>query len=340
MSVDPSEASRGRGSGPIQLTLHSFSFFYNQRHNPKFDVWSFIDIAVEHGFSGIVISAYAPDYIELSGGTPAHLARVRRKLEANGLTVDIDNRGTDPDHLGTVLATAQALGARSLRTYVAPPGTPEEYMERSIRDLGRAAEHAARAGIPILFENHEELTGEELARVLRVVDSPWVGAIFDYGNSMPLLEEPQKTLDAILPWVRMGHLKDHVMVRSWPPAASNPQPCIVGVPAGQGNIPVVDLSRRLVEAGCRHLTVQNVWGYRFPIQSNRGGARLGEGTFRFIEENQPKARCFPDAAERVQAEPELICDLERGAFRATLEWLVRAFPMSGLAFEKSPKLGS
>ncbi|MBC6441459.1 MAG: hypothetical protein GDA49_13870 [Rhodospirillales bacterium] len=51
----------------------------------------------------------------------------------------------------------------------------------------------------LLFENHENFIGAEVAGILDAVGHASVGALYDFGNSMNLAEEPMEVARAIAP---------------------------------------------------------------------------------------------------------------------------------------------
>lgn len=192
-------------TAPIELLLHSYSLRFALWHDPRFDVFALLDRAVREGFAGVALNVNGPRYRFLGGDEPAHVARVADAIRERGLTVDIETSGTAPAHLERLLGLATRLGARNLRTYTRHAGPRAEVIAATVADLRAAAPAAAAAGVDVLLENHEEFTGVELARVLEAVDHPAVGALYDYGNSMMLHEEPHAALDAMLPWTRKAH---------------------------------------------------------------------------------------------------------------------------------------
>jgi sugar phosphate isomerase/epimerase len=66
----------------------------------------------------------------------------------------------------------------------------------------------------VVLENHEDFTGPVLARDPRRGGHPWVRALYDYGNSQMVGEDPIDALEAMAPFVRRVHAKDHVLVHS------------------------------------------------------------------------------------------------------------------------------
>ena len=134
-------------------------------------------------------------------------------------------------------------------------------IDATIRDLRAIGPIAERCNVPVLIENHEEFTGVEIARILAAVDHPFVGALFDYGNSMMVREEPLAALEAMLPWVRGAHLKDHVVIGD----------AVCGVPIGEGVLPLAAITRRLAEAGMTRISFENVWSYASPFHPREDG---------------------------------------------------------------------
>ena len=106
------------------------------------------------------------------------------------------------------MPSAPAACARTCATRAAW----REAIARTTADLRAIAPVCAGHGVELLLENHEDFTGAELATILDAVDHPAVAALFDYGNSMMVGEEPAVALDAILPHARSAHLKDHACV--------------------------------------------------------------------------------------------------------------------------------
>ncbi len=254
--------------------LQSYCYRLHYEHAPGFDVFSFLDLAAAGGWDGVSININAPDYRQLSGTSLAHQDAVRAYLDARGLACDLETSGTELAHLEEILAVCLRIGAGQLRTYMRHAGSVDETIERTVADLRAAAPLFDAAGVRLLLENHEDYTGAELTRILDAVDHSAVGALFDYGNSMMVGEEPIVALAAILPHVRSAHLKDHACV-----LGDDGEPWVLGVPIGSGVLPIAQITQRLAAAGLDRVIVSSVWGYRAPVRSWRGGAKPGEGSF-------------------------------------------------------------
>ncbi|MEZ4512481.1 MAG: sugar phosphate isomerase/epimerase family protein [Chloroflexota bacterium] len=313
---------------PFTLYLHSYSLRFHLRHVPGFDALALIDLAADHGFDGVCLSANGPNYRDLGSMEPARFAQIRARLEQRGLLCDLDTSGTDPDHLRTLLGVAQAVGAQKLRTYTRYDAEPEAQVEWTIRDLTAVSPHAAAHNITIMLENHEKMTGAEIARILTAVNHPHIAALYDYGNSMMVLEDPLDALTHMAPWSRSAHLKDHVMIR--PQDGENGRLTVLGVPIGTGYLPIVDITRRLLTAGCTNIVFENSWGYSAPIQPDRitavGLNQLGCGSFRFAAPpfHDNHALLNPD-----DLSPEQLVTIERTIFEQNLAWVRKQLSVIG-----------
>ncbi len=312
----------------MHLMLHSYSFKLNYLYAERFDVFRLIDIAAAAGFSGLALSAYAPLYRELSGASPAHLSRLRDRFEREGFVIDLDNAGTEFDTFERVFELAGTLGARHVRTFTRPHGGTGERIDKAARDLDRLVPLAERAGIPIVLENHEDLTGLELAHLLRRVNTPWVQAVYDFGNSMVLQEDPWDALEPILPWVRTCHLKDHVVLE--PPHNGKHGPSVIGVEIGTGAVPVMELLARLLDAGVDSACFQSVWGYHPALADRRGGAAWGQGVFAPAAPPYRLPRYCLDSKALAATDAPLLCGLEAEVFLNGLAWLKARTDAAGI----------
>ncbi len=308
----------------IEPTIHSFSLWHHFAHKPGFDCISYADLAAEMGFKGISLSLNNPNYRHLGGRDIWRMDRLRAHLQGLGFSLEVDTSGTDPVHMTELLGAAHRMGATSLRTYTRHTGTPEQMMAATIKDLATLAPVASDLGIVIVLENHEDFTGPELARIVDSVGHPALKILYDYGNSQMVLEDPEAALDAVLPHVHSVHFKDHVMVR--PEHAG--QLKVVGVPVGDGFLPLSRLTKRVLDHGLRRITFENVWAYSAPIRESRfplKGVTVGNGSFAFADPPFDPAFVVLDQS---RLSPQQLVDLEyaaliRGntAFRAVLTGL-------------------
>jgi sugar phosphate isomerase/epimerase len=244
---------------PIEVHVHSFSMRHHLRSDPDFDVFAYLGFAADQGFTGVNISANGPGLRDLGGTTPEHFADVRAALAEHDLRCELDTSDTRPEHLTSMLHVAAAVGADQLRVYTKYEGPLRDLQAWTVRDLREVAPVAEDLGIRLVLENHEDFQGRAIAEILAAVDHPHVRALYDYGNSQMVGEEPLVALDEMLPWVTAVHVKDHVVVhdgeRRW----------VQGVAIGDGRLPIAEQTRRLAAGGLRRFCFENVWGYVAPV---------------------------------------------------------------------------
>lgn len=245
----------------IEAHVHSYSMRFHLRHREVtgYDVFAFLEEVAARGFTGVNISANGPGLRDLCGTSPDHFVGVRQAASRARLRVELDTSDTGVEHMTRMLEVARRVGADTLRTYTrydAPLADVVRWTKHDLRTLGPIA---AEAGVMIVLENHEDFTGPVLADILSSVDHPSVRALFDYGNSQMLGEDPFVALEAMAPFVERVHAKDHVLLRT-------PQgPVVQGVTFGTGRLDVLGLTDRLYEIGVRRFCFENVWAYRAPV---------------------------------------------------------------------------
>lgn len=303
----------------VRLGLHSFSYEYHFRHDPGFDAFAFVRRAADLGVGGVHISMNGFRFRCVGGTSAERLRAVGAAVRDAGMFLETDTSGTDPGHLADILEACRLLGADRVRTYTRHPGPPETQAEATIRDLRAAAPVAAEKGIMILLENHEDFTGDELRRILEAVDHASVGALYDFGNAMMVMEEPMEAAKAMAPFVRSVHLKDHVVVASDDPwAKGSPQaPFVYAVPIGQGRVDLEGILAYLLDAtALERICIENSYGYAAPVR--RHAERFPElsersSTFGPLEGPFDEAVCLLDDRALAEADPARLLNYEDGA---------------------------
>lgn len=239
----------------IEMHIHSFSLRFQFKYRSDFDVFAYIALAKERGFTGVNISANGPGYRDLGGTTPHHFAKVRACLKEHGMACEVDTSDTRIDNLHRMLLVASQVGAERLRVYTKYEASLAEQIDWSVRDLIATAPEAERLGITIVFENHEDFQGAVISNILTKVNHPRIKALYDYGNSQMVGEDPMVALRAMQPHIDAVHVKDHVIL------SSEGQIWVQGVPMGQGFLPIMEQTEALYAGGLRRFCFENVWGY-------------------------------------------------------------------------------
>ena len=227
---------------------------------PGYDVFAFIDEMAALGFNGVNVSANGPGLRDLCGSADAHFAEVRRAVCDAKMLLELDTSDTRFDNMHHMLHVAAACGADTLRTYTKYTGSLSEVIAWTVRDLRAIAPVAEQLGVTVVLENHEDFTGPVLADILGQVDHPRIRALYDYGNSQMVGEDPLDALDAMAPFIARVHMKDHVLL------ATAHGPIVQGVPFGSGRLPIAEITDRLYAAGVRRFCFENVWSYTAPLK--------------------------------------------------------------------------
>jgi sugar phosphate isomerase/epimerase len=216
-------------------------------HNPArelFEPRAFLKHCQDLGAGGMQIA--------LGVREPAECHELRRRLEQAGMyleaIVSAPEAGADEERFAAEIRTAADCGALAARTTIIPGRRYEyfdslakfvEFAERGRQAVLRAVPIMERYRLPLAIENHKDQRLEERVALLREVDSPFIGACVDTGNSLALLEDPLETVRALTPWAHSVHLKDQAV-----------QPYADGfllgdVPLGGGCLPLKEMVQHL-----------------------------------------------------------------------------------------------
>lgn len=221
--------------------------------------WPLEKVATEAGEFGY-------DGVELRGKEYRHLdpamdpdqrRKVRDLFAASGLEIpcvtaytrltmaDPEERKKSVETLKEQVQLAADLGARFVRTFGGPiPAGVElpdclDYVASSLREVG---EWAADYGVEVLLETHDDFSlSERVAEVMRKVDHPNVGVLWDVLHPVRFGEAPEETLERIGSYVRFVHLKDARRAgigEYWPLTL-----------LGRGEVPLQQIVKLLMDSG-------------------------------------------------------------------------------------------
>lgn len=214
-----------------KLGLDSFSYRVHlaDTETPRDVLW-FIDRVVELGLDGCQF-----DPMHLDGWREPLVREIADACRQRGLYLELGSGGFVYDHLAPRLELAADVGARVMRTFITGERHKEseqrlnEMIGIAIENFKHLAELAERVGVPVALENHEDLTSAELIRILDAVDSPYIRALVDTGNGLPLGEDPLDCVGALIPYAAATHFKD------WNVRIEDGLPIREGCPLGQGD---------------------------------------------------------------------------------------------------------
>lgn len=154
------------------------------------------------------------------------------------------------------IVTASAVGAKAARCVIMPGRRYERF--RTLDEFRRFEKQGAkmlqlaepivrRHDLPLAVENHKDQRIDERVALFRSIDSRYIGACVDTGNSLALLDDPYETVEALAPYAEAIHLKDQAL-REYEDGF-----LLADIPLGQGSL---DLKRivatlKLAKPGCR-----------------------------------------------------------------------------------------
>ena len=203
---------------------------------------------------------------------PAHLAKVRRRAEELGVTIDAGtgcicpsakayraSLGDPSQHLAQALRAAHALGAKSVRCYLGDladrlgPVPVEKHIENTIRVFRGARSVALETGVKIALENHSgDLQAWEARMLIEEAGKDYVGACLDTGNPVWCAEHPEVAMETLAPLAVTTHIRDTALFE-------HPRGCAAQWTAvGDGSVDfarIVELHRKLCPGAAMQLEI-------------------------------------------------------------------------------------
>jgi sugar phosphate isomerase/epimerase len=199
------------------LNAYSFTKTLNDQLKGRakgMSLFELIDFCAEQGFDAIDPTGYFfPGYPKLT--SDAYINDFKRRAFQNGVEISgtgIRNNFANPDkaaraadvqHAKEWVEVAARLGAPVLRVFSGP--VPDGYTWEQVAawmadDLKECAEHGKKYGVVIGLQNHGDMlkNADEVLKVLKMVDSPWIGSIVDTGYF--LTPDPYADMARVLPF--------------------------------------------------------------------------------------------------------------------------------------------
>lgn len=148
---------------------------------------------------------------------PDALAPLREQIRDSGLIPVLDADSVDVGMLEAAIPAAAALGASVVRAVASPVLEGNRgafaqdwsgYLESVIARLRAVCPLAEAHGVTIAVENHQDLSADDLLRIVGEVGGDCVGVTFDAVNALVVAENPFDTLPRLAPHVRNVHLSD------------------------------------------------------------------------------------------------------------------------------------
>jgi len=217
----------------IGVSTYSFWQFRNEALR---DLEQCLERAAEMGFDAVEIL-----HRQMTDESPAALQKLKRRAFLLGLDLcgfsthqgfvfaDPAERQRNVDHTVRCIEMAYAMGIPTVRINTGRWGTTasfdelmanrgiepplpgvseDEAFDWVVDGIGRCLDAAERCGVVLGLENHWglALTPEGVLRILKAVDSPWLGVTLDTGN---FLEDPYDRLEQLAPETVYVHAKTY-----------------------------------------------------------------------------------------------------------------------------------
>lgn len=175
--------------------------------------------------------------VQIADNMPLHLLGeadlevLARAAAAADVTLEVGICGFAEQYLRQYLHVAAAVGSPLLRVVIDSPQV-EPTREEILATLRAVLPDFERAGVDLLIENHDRFTAAQLAQIVRAADSEALGVVYDTVNSLGSLEDAERVLEVLGPWIRNVHIKDVAISRAEHRMGFH----VVGAPAGQGDL--------------------------------------------------------------------------------------------------------
>jgi sugar phosphate isomerase/epimerase len=231
-AADEPKALRQRGNR-IVVSTYSFWQFRNARYR---DIELCIDLAADMGFDGFEIL-----HRQMQNEANDYLQRLKRRAFIHGmhlcgfsthqgfLSPDAAVRQKNVDHTIHCIELAYRMGIPTMRVNTGTWGTSKNFDELMknrgieppvkgytdedgygwvIDGLGECLKAAEKCGVLLCLENHWGLgrTPEGVLRIVRALNSPWLGVLMDTGN---FLEDPYDRLEKLAPRTKFVQAKTY-----------------------------------------------------------------------------------------------------------------------------------
>lgn len=217
---------------------------------PKLDFLEVVELAVRFGFDGIEFRCdglHAHRVEAWSVDTErAEFRRILRKRSVQACCLStslqmIDREVMEP--LRERIELASEIDCDLVRIFGGPvPDGVDRRLYHSdlVDNLRRAVEIAEEFNVRLALETHDGLSlGEHIGQVLRAVDHPKLGVLYDPLHPFRKGESPAQTFAGMGDRIFHCHMHD---------GSADPEQVIIR-PVGEGDLPLTDIVQRLQIAG-------------------------------------------------------------------------------------------
>lgn len=212
------------GSNPGKVALGFDNFSINTTH---WKAGKILEWAAEHKVDAVFFS----DLEVYDSLDDAYLKDLKAKADDLGLfiymgglsvcpTSAMFNKkyGTPEEFLRLMIRIAKTLGSPVVRCVLGSrddrkaPGGIWTPIRDTVQVLKNIRSYALDAGIKIAIENHAgDMQGWELARLVEMADTDFVGVTLDSGNAVWTYEDPMTNLETLAPYAVASGIRDSIV---------------------------------------------------------------------------------------------------------------------------------
>ena len=169
------------------------------------------------------------DYPAIETTSDADLAEIRGAARAADIQLELGTRGVQTAHLLDYLDLATKLDVTFVRSML-NTASHKPTVTEAITLLKEVLPAFKERGVSIGLETYEQVSTNDLVRVVEGVASPFIGVCLDPANCVARLEMPADVIDRVAPYVVNMHIKDFTFTRQdgWVGFS------LIGCPLGEG----------------------------------------------------------------------------------------------------------
>jgi sugar phosphate isomerase/epimerase len=239
----PADAAQSAGAtprAPIKIAVSTYSYWHFR--TPRYPVEKVIEDAARLGFDGVEIL-----HRQMGDETPAYVNKLKQAAFRNGLALPMlsihqdfisekaEERSEAVKHTIRCIELAERLGIPSIRLNSGrwntipsfddlmkvkgdePPikgFTDEDAFKWCVEGIQACLPAAEKAGVLLALENHWGLTTktENLLRIYKSVNSPWLGINLDTGN---FAVDPYPEIEKLAPHASIVQAKTYYGGGEW-----------------------------------------------------------------------------------------------------------------------------
>ncbi|MFD3450399.1 sugar phosphate isomerase/epimerase family protein [Microbacteriaceae bacterium 4G12] len=190
----------------IKIHAHAYALLTNLTHY-KWKIEDMLYFAYHNELNGLNIhlaDGESGSLGNIGDDERKKFAELAKKLD---LEIVLEVSSTDKATVDKLFHIANVMDVHNLRVYGRYEGPLDVVMDKITDDLHYITSLAEKHDCYVDFEQHEELKSQEIATILKKVNSKRIHALFDFGNMINAYEAPMEAFFNLAPFIRAVHMK-------------------------------------------------------------------------------------------------------------------------------------